>query len=189
MSFKSLNRILDSLQADSGWQEQPLQQILKHWQEAVGAAVASHTQPRSIQRDVLSVATSSAVWAQELTFGRQRLLVKLNTYLSVPLVDIRFSTAQWRHKENKTAASKQSSNNLWREHPSYLVDAPNLPKTNQTPNSPNAAFQHWVRMTQARSHGLPLCPQCYCPTPVGELQRWDVCAICINKKGVDRGRL
>lgn len=189
MSFKSLNRILDSLQADSGWQEQPLQHILKHWHEAVGAAVATHTQPRSIQRDVLWVATSSAVWAQELSFERQRLLAKLNAYLPVPLVDIRFSTAQWRQQENKPDASKQSSNSLWHEHPSYLVDAPNLPKTNQIPNSPDAAFQNWVRMTQARSHGLPLCPQCYCPTPKGELQRWDVCAICTNKKRADRERL
>ncbi|NEP50291.1 MAG: DUF721 domain-containing protein, partial [Moorea sp. SIO3C2] len=29
---------------------------------------------------------------------------------------------------------------------------------------------------------LPLCPQCKCPTPPGELQRWDVCGLCAIKQ-------
>ncbi|MBV8885240.1 MAG: DUF721 domain-containing protein [Chroococcidiopsidaceae cyanobacterium CP_BM_RX_35] len=184
MTFKSLNRIIGTLQAQNGWQEPPFHRLLKCWPEAVGTVVASHTRPLSIQRDVLWVATSSAVWSQELTFGRQQLLTKLNTYLPIPLADIRFSTAQWqRPKDKGLDAGNEPQTDFWREHPS-LVEMPRIPKLTETPNSqnPKAAFQHWARVMQARSHGLPLCPQCQCPTPVGELQRWDVCAICVTKK-------
>ncbi len=189
MSFKSLHHVLSTLQAQTGWQDQPFHRLLKHWPEAVGVVVASHTQPLSIQRDLLWVATSSAVWAQELTFGRQPLLAKLNAYLPSPLIDIRFSTAHWQcPKDNKPDAGNQPQTDLWREHPSYVVDVSRLPNTDARPNSqnPKAAFQHWAKVMQARSYGLPLCPQCHCPTPVGELRRWDVCAICAFKKGVAR---
>lgn len=181
MSFKSLNHILNVLEEQNPWQEQPFQRLLKCWAEAVGAVVATHTRPLSIQRGVLSVATSSAAWAQTLTFERQRILEKLNVKLLSPLVDIRFSTAQWqRPKDSSSTADNQPPNQLLREHPSCLVDAPRVPETDETPNfpNPNAAFQHWAKVMQARSHNLPLCPQCHCPTPPGELQRWAVCSIC-----------
>lgn len=184
MAFKSLDRILGTLQEQNRWQDAPFHRLSKCWAEAVGAVVASHTRPLSIQRDVLWVATSSAVWAQELTFGRQQLLTKLNTYLPTPLADIRFSTAQWQHPKAKGLdTSNQPPANFWQEHPS-LVSVPRLPKVTEisTEHNPKAAFQHWAKVMQSRSHGLPLCPQCHCPTPVGELQRWDVCAICITKK-------
>lgn len=183
MSFKSLDRILGALQEQSGWQEQPFQRLLKYWPEAVGAVVAAHTRPVSIQRAVLWVATSSAAWAQTLTFERQRLLKKLNGALPTPLVDIRFSTAGWqRSKDSNPSAGSKASKDLWRFHPSCLVDEPRVP-TGLTPDSqnPNAAFQRWAKVIQARRDRLPLCPQCYCPTPLGELQRWAVCSICAAK--------
>ncbi len=184
MSFKSLNQILGVLEQQSGWQDQPFQRLLQFWPNTVGAAVVAHTRPLLIQRGVLWVATSSAAWAQTLTFERQRLLQKLNQQLPSPLVDIRFSTAQWhRTKDSSLAAGKQATRLLCL-HPSYLVDAPRVPQSGETPNSnnPNAAFQHWAKAMQARSHGLPLCPQCQCPTPPGELQRWAICSICAAKQ-------
>lgn len=185
MSFKSLNHILGALEEQSGWQEQPLPRLLKCWPDTVGAAVAAHTQIISIQRGVLWVATASAAWAQTLTFERQRLLQKLNPHLPSPLVDIRFSTAQWqRPKDSSLATGEQATTSLWCEHPSCLVDAPRVPKSDEMPNSnnPNAAFQHWAKVMRSRSDGLPLCPQCHCPTPPGELQRWDFCSICAAKQ-------
>ncbi len=184
MSFKSLNHILGALQQQSRWQDQPFQCLLKCWPEAVGAAVAAHTCPISIQRDILWVATSSAAWAQTLTFERQRILQKLNPQLPSPLVDIRFSTAQWqRSKEPSSTADNQAKTDLWQEHPSFLVDKPHVPKNSQMPNSqnPNVTFQRWAKVMQARSQGLPLCPHCHCPTPPGELQRWAICSICAAK--------
>jgi len=185
MSFKSLHHILSALEEQNRWQEQPFQLLLKSWPEAVGAIVMAHTRPLSIQRSVLVVATSSAAWAQTLTLERQRILEKLNVKLPSPLVDIRFSTAQWqRPKVSNLSAENQTSTQLLREHPSRLGDVPRVPETNQISNfqNPYAAFQHWAAVVQVRSHNLPLCPQCHCPTPQGELQRWATCSICAVKK-------
>lgn len=181
MSFNSLNRILNTLEQQSRWQYQPFQRLLKCWTETVGVAVATHTRPISIQRDVLCVATSSAAWAQTLTFERPRILQKLNSQLPSPLVDIRFSTAQWQHSKatNLTAQAKDLS----QEHPSFFLDK-TCTSNSKIPSSkdPNATFECWAKVMQARSQGLPLCPQCQCPTPIGELQRWTICSICIAKQ-------
>ena len=37
-------------------------------------------------------------------------------------------------------------------------------------------------MMRSRSRQLPLCPECQCPTPTGELHRWQVCSICAAKR-------
>lgn len=180
MSFKSINDILGVLEQQARWQEQPLQKVLKCWAEVVGAVAATHTQPLVIQRDVLRVATSGAAWAQNLTFKRQTILLKLNQNLSVPLADIRFSTAGWQRLENKPQPQITGSP---QEHPSYLgnVNSTNLNPPNTAANT-QAAFGYWAEKMQVRSQGLPLCPQCQSPTPLGELQRWQVCAICAAKK-------
>ncbi|WP_341525567.1 DciA family protein [Nostoc sp. UHCC 0302] len=180
MSLKSVNGILSILQKQAKWQEQPFQRLLKCWAEVVDPVVASHTRPLSIQRDVLWVATSSAAWAQNLTFGRSSLLLKLNQKLPTPLVDIRFSTAGW---QDSSRERKQQQTVLPQEHPSYLGDEiSHRPDATPTIQDANAAFGHWARTMQARSHGLPLCPQCQSPTPPGELDRWDVCAFCTAKR-------
>ncbi|OUL27613.1 DciA family protein [Nostoc sp. 106C] len=180
MSFKSVNDILGVLEKQAQWQEQPFQRLLQSWAEVVGVVVAAHTRPLSIQRDVLRVATSSAAWAQNMTFKRQILLLKLNEKLLISLVDIRFSTAGWR---SSPEAEKAQAKVLPREHPSYLDDLSTssqklAPKT----ANPNTAFGHWARVMQERSHSLPLCPQCQCPTPPGELHRWHVCSFCAAKQ-------
>lgn len=180
MSFKSLNHILSALETQAQWQEEPFPRLLKCWHEIVGAAIASHTRPLSIQRDVLRVATSSAAWAQNLTFQRQLILEKLNAQLPSPLVDIRFSTAEWHRPQG---AAKGQQPDLQREHPSYLGEQVNLADDIQPNNKDvTATFERWAKVRQARSHNLPLCPQCHSPTPPGELQRWDVCSICATKR-------
>lgn len=134
----------------------------------------------SIQRDVLRVATSSAAWAQNLTFGRQSLLVKLNAKLPTPLVDIRFSTNGWQLQPE---TEYQELEVLPHDHPSYLGDViSSAPKDTAITDCAIAAFENWAKANQVRSHGLPLCPQCQCPTPPGELQRWGVCSFCAAKQ-------
>lgn len=179
MSFRSLDHVISALQEQNKWQDQPLQHLLKYWSEAVGAVVAAHTRPFSIQRDVLWVATSSAAWAQNLTFERQRILQKLNPLMPSPLIDIRFSTARWQSPQYPKLT--QPKTNL-QQHPSFLKDVPRIPDPPVNSNNPNATFQHWAQVMQARSQDLPLCPQCQCPTPLGELQRWTICAICAAKQ-------
>ncbi|BAY12336.1 DUF721 domain-containing protein [Calothrix sp. NIES-2098] len=180
MSFKSVNDILGVLEKQAQWQEQPFQRLLQFWAEVVGVVVAKHTRPLSIQRDVLRVATSSAAWAQNLTFGRQTLLVKLNEKLPTPLIDIRFSTAGW---QSSPEVRNPQIAVLPCEHPSYLDTANHSPSEAKShATNPNTAFGHWAEVMQARSQGLPLCPQCQCPTPPGELQRWLVCSFCAAKQ-------
>ncbi|MBD2202337.1 DUF721 domain-containing protein [Calothrix sp. FACHB-1219] len=186
MSFESVNDILDILQKQAQWQEQPLQLVLKIWAEVVGVVANKHTRPLSIQRDVLWVATSSAAWAQNLTFKRQTLLLTLNGKLSICLVDIRFSTAGWKSSPEKVNLPTKV---LPSEHPSYVADATTSksaiasPHANNTDiNNANTAFGRWAKLIQTRSQSLPLCPQCQSPTPPGELQRWQICAFCAAKQ-------
>ncbi len=181
--FKSLNDILSKLEKQSQWKSvKQFQRLSKCWSEIVGATVAQQTRPYSISRDVLYVATSTPVWAQELKFKRRFILKKLNIQLGMQLVDIRFSTAQWEsHKKTNEMSELQSPS--WQKHPSYLVEtlplSPIKPKTAM--QDPLSAYQHWIKVTQMRSQKWPLCPQCQCPTPQGELERWSLCCLCAAK--------
>jgi predicted nucleic acid-binding Zn ribbon protein len=179
MSLKSVNDILGVLEQQTKWQEPPFQRLLNCWAEVVGAVVAVNARPVSIQRDVLWVATSSAAWAQNLTFGRQPLLLKLNQKLPTPLVDIRFSSADWQRPPD---VQKLPPAVLPHEHPSYLgAKISPRPEAANTIKTANDAFESWAKTMQTRSHNLPLCPQCQCPTPPGELERWGVCSPCATK--------
>jgi predicted nucleic acid-binding Zn ribbon protein len=185
MSLNPLGNILDSIKQESRWQEQPMQRILQCWVEVVGTAVATHTRPVSIQRQILWVATSSAVWAHELSFRRQRILEKLNTQLPQPLLDIRFSSAQWQQlAKQESFMSDRAASRLGQDHPSWVGKESVATNSDRQPrfHHPQAAFQHWIEVKQKRSRHLPLCPQCHCHTPVGELERWGVCSICAAKQ-------
>ncbi len=182
MSFKSLNHILgvweNQVESQIPWQS--FQCLLKCWTEVVGVAVSLQTRPVAIQGTVLWVATSSGVWAEELKFKRQAILKKLNAQLPISLSDIRFSTAKWQNGKTEVDSSEVD---LWKDHPSRVVDVPvksSVPQSSQ--KNPQAVFQNWAESMQARSQSLPLCPQCQSPTPPGELQRWGVCAICATKQ-------
>ncbi len=189
MSLESVNGILKLLEIEAKLQEQPFQRLLKVWTSTVGSTIATHTQPVSIQRNVLWVATSSAAWAQNLTFERQRLLSKLNALLPTPLVDIRFSTAGWQRLQNQSQQDNQAqAYPSTQEHPSYLGENAQEPRQiAPPPHNANAAFGNWMQTIQKRSHHLPLCPQCNCPTPPGEIQRWQVCSICAAKQFSENG--
>ncbi|WP_427160938.1 DciA family protein [Aliinostoc sp. HNIBRCY26] len=182
MSLKPINDILGVLEQQAKWQADPLTLILQSWAEVVGSVAADHSRPLSTQRDVLRVATSSAAWAQNLTFSRQTLLLKLNSKLSMSLVDIRFSTAGWQKPPD---LSSPPTNFSPKEHPSYLGDSHHhYTVTQADQQNVNQVFESWAKVTQTRSQGLPLCPQCQCPSPSGELLRWGVCALCSVKQSL-----
>jgi predicted nucleic acid-binding Zn ribbon protein len=137
-----------------------------------------------VQRDVLWVATSSAAWAQNLTFGRKAILLKLNQKLPTPLIDIRFSTAEWKRSP---LPQNQQPTVSPQQHPSYL-GANDLgtvisdSEVQATAENAQANFADWAKAMQQRSLNLPVCPQCQCPTPPGEIQRWRVCSLCAAKQ-------
>ena len=184
MGFDSLHRVLGHLET----RYQPpahkqLQQIVRCWAEVVGEVVAAQAQPVAIQRHVLQVATSSSAWAQNLVFERQRILEKLNQRLSLALTDVRFSTLQWQ-QSRPADSNLEDPLQLWQHHPSRLSStlsdrlAASLPEV----TDPRAAFDQWAYRVRSQSHHLPICPQCHCPTPPGELERWHLCALCAAKQ-------
>jgi predicted nucleic acid-binding Zn ribbon protein len=185
MAFHSLNHVLGSLESQYKRQhQQQLQQVLGHWQAVVGAVVAAQTRPTSVQRGVLKVATSSSAWAQNLVFERQRILEKLNQVVPRSLTDIRFSTAQWVEIPLATFPGEQEQRELWQSHPSRLPgEAMPHPAPAALPSdTPLLAFQNWAAVVRSRTKHLPLCPQCHSPTPIGELERWQLCSLCVAKR-------
>lgn len=182
MAFTALNRVLSSLNHSShGKPQQQFHQILDCWAEAVGSLVAAQTRPISVQRQVLQVATSTSTWAQTLMFERQRILQKLNPHLTKPLTDIRFSTAHWHGAKSAPLYSMETEvARIWQQHPSQVKDCQSTQSVPQPGDiqTPRTAFRQWAMQMQHRSQSLPLCPQCHCPTPEGELERWSVCGHC-----------
>ncbi|MGK7875287.1 MAG: DUF721 domain-containing protein [Xenococcaceae cyanobacterium] len=185
MSFNSIHQILKTIEKQPGWvQYQQYRRVLQCWEGVIEPKVALQTRPLYIARKVLWVATSSSVWAQTLSLQRYSLLKKLNAQLPEQLVDIRFSPAQWHNKNRPHDSSSNPQSIPQEQHPSLVVTEADPSSLNQLPEGNNlqAAFQRWVEVIKARSQNLPLCPQCQCPTPKGELQRWDVCAHCAAKQ-------
>jgi predicted nucleic acid-binding Zn ribbon protein len=208
MSFQALNQVLGNLQGHYKHQEQKqLPQVLRSWPEVVGPIVAAQTQPLSLQRGVLKVATSSSAWAQNLVFERQRILDKLNRVLTFQIDDIRFSPAQWHQSQPTTVfPGAKEQTDLWQSHPSRIeTQESNPPTSNQPPlhptsitgmgangseanatetrfTDPMTAFANWATQMRSQTKQLPLCPDCKCPTPHGELKRWQVCSLCAAKQ-------
>lgn len=187
--MQSLHQILSRLQSQILTPEQQqFQQLCQCWPEIVGAKARLHSRPVSWHRGILNIATQSATWSQELTLKRMQLLYRLNQKLLFPVEDIKFSTAQWRYQAqdqqlvSRTSPSDEFSQ-LWQNHPSRVELPATLTASCINSNCPIAVtplttFQQWARTVQQRSQHLPLCPQCHCPTPPGELTRWSVCSLC-----------
>lgn len=186
MALQPLQRVMKQIEQQKAWQSQQIfRQIKTRWPELVGNAVALQTRPTSLHNQVLQVAVANASWAQNLMFERRRLLQKINTELSLSLSDIRFSTAKW-NSSTGTNSSLADSLKIWQQHPSRLSGTSTQPSTSDLRQvvvaDPREVFERWAKQVQLRSQSLPLCPQCSCPTPVGELERWSMCSLCITKQ-------
>ncbi|ACK65624.1 protein of unknown function DUF721 [Rippkaea orientalis PCC 8801] len=180
MSFNSLNHLLNALENKPEWaQYQRYQRLCQCWNQIIDSKVALHTRPLYLQRNIFWVATSSAVWAQTLSLQRYTLLKQLNHRLSCdPLGDIRFSCAQWHDASSQGEKSPDLPHPSEVNLPNSLRDDPQIPPA----KTPQEAFERWRSLVQARSLFLPLCPQCHCPTPPGELQRWSICVHCAARQ-------
>jgi predicted nucleic acid-binding Zn ribbon protein len=182
VAFQSLEKVLGKWEArQEGQLSYQFRHVLQAWSAVVGPAVAVQTKPLVIQNQVLRVATSSSAWSQTLTFERQRILAKLNQQLNVPLTDISFTPGQWHtaQRHQKLFLDSQQTS-LWQSHSSRTANSSII--FSNLPADPQSAFQRWAKAMQARSQSLPLCPQCHCPTPPQELERWSVCALCAAKQ-------
>jgi predicted nucleic acid-binding Zn ribbon protein len=187
MALEGLQSLIQGLEKQASWEtRRQFRQVINGWPKTVGYLIARQTRPVSIQRQVLYVAVASSAWAQTLTFERSRILKKLNPTLPSPLKDIRFSPALWSHRPPSRIANPESA----LAHPSYLPPMARQAVTEIThaaasaarsPLSADAAFQRWAGLIQTQHSGQPICPTCRCPCPPGELERWQVCALCAAK--------
>jgi predicted nucleic acid-binding Zn ribbon protein len=183
-TMDNIERLLSLLVKQPGWENyRQFCSVIDCWQTVVGEKIANNTRPIYIARKVLWVATSSSVWAQTLSMQRYTLLKKLNLQLSDRLSDIRFSSAQWYQNTNLQKDAIASVETT-KKHPSRInLDYSQLP-LNKPPenNTPQVALARCNEAIKRRSQHLPFCPQCNCPTPFGELERWGLCCHCAAKK-------
>lgn len=178
-SFQDLDSILGKLRQRSTWQApQAFQQVVQHWPAIVGEAVAAQTRPVRLERQMLQVATATTVWAQHLQFERHHIMAKLKAKLGLELREIRFSTALWSvspYPDRQHLATVEQQQ-LWQQHPSRVHVPPPSPVQ---ASGPSAAPVPSAGIPPAAPAPRLYCPQCHCPTPPGELQRWSVCAFCM----------
>lgn len=188
--MQSLYHILGRLQSQILTPEQQqFQDLCQCWSEIVGTVASRHTRPVTWHRGVLSVATSSATWSQDLTLKRLQIIHKLHQKLLFPVQDIKFSPAGWRYQPHgdqslSPASATDELSQMWQEHPSRVeipTEKAEDGATQLLKLTPLTAFEGWANRLKQRSQDLPLCPQCHCPTPPGELSRWSVCGLCALK--------
>ena len=63
-----------------------LAEVQRAWPESAGGAIAAQSEPVSERDGVITVACSSAVWAQELDLLSERVVARLNENLGRPAV-------------------------------------------------------------------------------------------------------
>lgn len=188
MGFSGLQSLITDIEAQPGWQtRRQFGQVVEYWPKAVGYVVARQTKPASIQRHVLYVTVANASWAQTLTLERRRILHKLNRLITLPLEDIRFSSAKWHVKPVRI---EQPVSDWVRKHPSYVghpsherettTDTTTAPKQEHT-KTPEEAYALWVTIKKTQQKYQEICPECQCACPPGEIARWRMCALCIVK--------
>ncbi|MGF1521096.1 MAG: DUF721 domain-containing protein [Leptolyngbyaceae cyanobacterium] len=178
--MQSLSTLMKQLERSPRWQASAnLRRLLTLWPQIVGAAVAQHSQPCQVKRGILHVSVSSSAWAQTLTFERLRILEKIHLQLPATKTDIneiRFATARWQQLQRRSRSIVQSQ---LAEHPSWA-------KTTVQPTSQPAAttatdaFKQWSQRIQTQFLDQSVCPECRCPCPTQELQRWPACSICMS---------
>lgn len=193
MDIQPLNGILNGIGSGGEWDEQrQLQRLMSQWEAIVGATVAQHSCPLEVHNGILQVATSTAVWAQNLSFERRRILTKLNQrahFKILGLREIRFSTAQWHNRPGSNGAitldkrlNSYQQQMQWQQHPSRLPPPEDERPHSELAESASQAFDRWSQRRQQQINQVPPCPQCQTPTPEGELQRWGVCAFCMTQQ-------
>jgi predicted nucleic acid-binding Zn ribbon protein len=109
MSLTPISKITFEIQALPGWEGvRDWGSIVKAWSDTVSPTIAKHTQPRSISREILTIATHSSSLAHQLTFGRQALCRQLNHRLIVPVRDLRFIAVGYSSSDPNVSATDDS---------------------------------------------------------------------------------
>ncbi len=109
MPLIPISTITIQIQNQPGWEGvRDWGLILQAWAATVSPTIADRTQPRSISRRMLTIATHSSSLAHQLTFGRQALCQQLNTRLTLPLQGLRFVAVGYNIHSPLTATDSES---------------------------------------------------------------------------------
>jgi predicted nucleic acid-binding Zn ribbon protein len=109
MSLVPISKITFEIQAQPGWEGvRDWGLIVKAWIDTVSPTIANQTQPRSISREILTIATHSSSLAHQLTFGRQALCRQLNSRLNLPVRDLRFIAVGYSNSATNVTATDDS---------------------------------------------------------------------------------
>ena len=175
MAFDSLDKLFKVILSQPQWQKQKrYYELKKCWYEIINHKVAQHTRPVSIKNEVLYIATSNAVWAQELSLQRRNLMRKINLRLEIPLEDLHFASMNWHnnHPIDSDMEDLETEN-----HPSSITPSPKI--TNPCDTAPEA-LEKWFEQIKNRGNDWQTCPRCATFCPEGELKRWGICRICFS---------
>ncbi len=170
---------MGQLERSPEWHAQAqFRKILAVWPQVVGPAVSQHSRPTGIRQGILQVAVSSAAWSQTLTLERRFILQKLHPHLlnTDGVSDLRFSPGRWASFPQGTPLSSRESGPF----PAGTSLAPMSQR--ERPATADAAFHDWSQRLRSQQAHQPVCPQCHCPCPAVELQRWAVCALCATQQ-------
>jgi hypothetical protein len=78
-----------------------MEMIFYRWDEIVGAEIACHTRPMSMNHGLLFVAVNSSVWCHHLMMMKESLIKKLNHFAQSKVVtDIKYQTGSIQRQEN-----------------------------------------------------------------------------------------
>ncbi|AFY91993.1 DUF721 domain-containing protein [Chamaesiphon minutus] len=110
MSLTSIASITSAIQNQPGWEGvRDWGAIVRAWSQIVSPAIAERTQPRSLSRGILTIATNSSSLSHQLTFGRQALCQRFNRLESAPsIVDLRFVAVGYTDRSIVTATDDRS---------------------------------------------------------------------------------
>ena len=162
---------MQAVKSQPSWKDfRQLEAIQRLWKELVGDVVAANSKPIRLHNDVLTVATSSPTWAQNLAFQRSLIIKKINPHLERKISSLKFRPGTW----HQWKALQEQGNRP--AGPTIPHRKPTLPRA----DTPQEAFERWaLRMKQVQaSENMHPCPRCYRPTPPDELDRNYVCRYC-----------
>jgi hypothetical protein len=76
--------------------------VIYHWQQIVGEDIFSHARPRSVQRGVLNVKVSNAVWSHHLMTLKDEIINKINAFMGEKVIsDIKFQAGYFKNDQNE----------------------------------------------------------------------------------------
>ena len=184
MFFNSLDGVLQRILEQPAWKSyRDYRQIASVWDEFVSPQAAKNSKPLHIERDTLLIATSSAVWAQEIALQSFTIINRINARCGTNLKKIRCSPARWQdlNKAKKTTASNVI--------PLQEVNLQKALADNKSSQSKDAKEQVKQLLAKIKTQAdNTICPQCQTLTSTAELKRWQKCRHCAAQQWHDEYR-